>query len=485
MRLVAAGEERGPYISSAVVLGALALLTLTVFTGTRPLETAPVIALTIIFALAYRSLLAWDSLLAVLVLVILFIPIQRYVLPGSLPFELEPYRLLVAFIVAGWTASLLVDPRVKLLRTGLEFPVGLIVVAVLGSIVGNAGRVAEREPAVVKGATFLLSFFLLLFLIASVVRTTAQVDRLLRVLVGGGAILAAFAILESRTQYNVFSHLSGIVPLLEPADFSVVSSVEERGARAYASAQHPIALGAALVMLIPPAVYLVRRSGRKIWWAAGALLMIGSLATLSRTSVLMLVAVAIVFLWLRPKQTKRLWPLLIPAVFAVHVVIPGTLGTLKGAFFPEGGLIAEQSSNPGSRGQGRVADLGPSLDEFSHQPLVGQGFATRVVDRAHPRPSDQILDDQWLGILLETGLVGFVGWLMLLLRPIRRLGRAAKEDDSDRGWLCVALAASLATYAIGMFTFDAFAFIQVSFIVFILLGLAVATLAAKPADETA
>ena len=40
MRLVAAGEERGPYISSAVVLGALALLTLTVFTGTRPLETA-------------------------------------------------------------------------------------------------------------------------------------------------------------------------------------------------------------------------------------------------------------------------------------------------------------------------------------------------------------------------------------------------------------------------------------------------------------
>ncbi len=37
-----------------------------------------------------------------------------------------------------------------------------------------------------------------------------------------------------------------------------------------------------------------------------------------------------------------------------------------------------------------------------------------------------------------------------------------------------------------MFTFDAFAFIQVSFIVFILLGLAVATLAAKqPADETA
>jgi O-antigen ligase len=478
MRLVAAGEERGPYISSAVVLGALALLTLTVFTGTRPLETAPVIALAIVFTLAYRSLLSWDSLLAVLVLVILFVPIQRYVLPGSLPFELEPYRLFVAFIVAGWTASLLVDPRVRLRRTGLELPAGLIVAAVLGSIVLNAGRVAEREPAVVKGVTFLLSFFLLLFLIASVVRTTDQVDRLLRVLVGGGAVVAALAILESRAHYNVFDHLSGVIPVLEPGDFSVASSEEGRGARAYASAQHPIALGAALVMLIPPAVYLVRRSGRKAWWAAGALLLIGSLATLSRTSVLMLLAVAIVFLWLRPKQTKRLWPFVIPVVLAVHIVIPGTIGTLKGAFFPEGGLIAEQSSNPGSRGQGRIADLGPSLQEFSHQPLVGQGYSTRIVDRTHP--SDQILDDQWLGILLETGLVGFIGWLMLLLRPIRRLGRAAKEDDSDRGWLCVALAASLGTYVIGMFTFDAFAFIQVSFIVFILLGLSVATLAAKP-----
>ena len=483
MRLVAAGEERGPYISSAIVLGALALLTLTVFTGTKPLETAPVIALTIVFALAYRSLLSWDTLLAVLVLVILFIPIQRYVLPGALPFELEPYRLFVAFVVAGWTASLLVDPRVQLRRTGLELPAGLIIAAVLGSIVGNAGRVAEREPAVVKGVTFLLSFFLLLFLIVSVVRTADQVDRLLRVLVGGGAVVAALAIFESRAHYNVFDHLSGVIPLLDSGDFSVASSEEGRGARAYASAQHPIALGAALVMLIPPAVYLVRRSGRKVWWVAGALLMIGSLATLSRTSVLMLLAVAIVFLWLRPKQTKRLWPLLLPAVLAVHLVIPGTLGTLKGAFFPEGGLIAEQSSNPGSRGQGRIADLGPSLSEFSHQPLVGQGYSTRIVDKTHP--SDQILDDQWLGILLETGLVGFVGWLMLLLRPIRRLGRAAKEDDSDRAWLCVALAASLATYVIGMFTFDAFAFIQVSFILFILLGLAVATLAATSADETA
>jgi len=483
MRLVASGEERGPYISSAVVLGALALLTMTVVTGTRPLETAPVIALTIVFTVAYRSLLSWDSLLAALVLVILFVPIQRYVLPGSLPFELEPYRLLVAFIVAGWTASLLVDPSVRLRRTGLELPVVLIVAAVLGSIVANGGRVAARSPEVVKGVTFLLSFVLLLFLIASVVRTRAQIDRLLRVLVVGGAVVASLAIVESRTQYNVFDHLAGVVPLLHSGDFSVASAEEGRGARAYASAQHPIALGAALVMLIPLAIYLARRSARGSWWIAVGLLSIGALATLSRTSVLMLVAVGGVFFWLRRRETRRFWPLLVPALLAVHLVIPGTLGTLKESFFPAGGLIAEQSSNPGTRGQGRIADLGPSLREFAATPVVGEGFSTRIVDRQRLRPSDQILDNQWLGILLETGVVGFVGWLILLLRPIRRLGRAAKEDDSDQGWLYVAFAASLTSYVVGMLTFDAFAFVQVSFVLFIVLGLSVAALAARPASD--
>ncbi len=468
--------ERGPYISSGIVLGALALLALTVLTESRPLEAAPVIAAVILFAVAYRTLLAWDSMLALLVLVILFVPIQRYVLPGSLPFGLEPYRLLIAFMIAGWIASLLVDPEVRLRRSGFELPVLLILTGAIGSVLANSGRVAERDAFVAKGITFLLSFILLFFFIVSVVRTKAQIEQLLRFMVSGGAVLAMFAIVESRTQYNVFDHLSNVVPLLDSAPFSVASSEEGRGVRAFASAQHPIALGAALVLLIPPAVYLVRVSARSSWWwrVAAGLLAVGSLATLSRTSVLMLVAVAAVFLWLRPRQTRRLWPLLIPMVLIVHFVIPGTLGTLKQSFLPAGGLIAEQQSNPGSRGQGRIADLGPSLREFAEKPLVGQGYATRVVDTA--RPSDQILDDQWLGILLETGLVGLIGWFWLVARSIRRLAHGAKEDDGDRGWLLAALAASVATFAVGMLTVDAFAFVQVTVLFFILLGLGAAAL---------
>ena len=473
MRVIVGSAERAPVISSAVVLGALALLSLTVFTGSRPLEAAPVIAVTIVFAVAYRTLLSWESLLAVLVLVILFIPMQRYVLPGSLPFELEPYRLLVGLVFAGWLASLLVDPRVRLRRSGLEAPILLLMVATFGSILANGGRVAGLESDVAKSVTFFVSFVLIFYLIVSVVRTRAQVDLLLKFLIGGAAILAGLAIVESRTGYNVFNHLSGFVPLLEPAD--VLGTFEQdRGLRAYASAQHPIALGAALVMLIPPAIYLVRRTAQRRWWLAAGLLGLGSLATLSRTSVIMLVVVGVVFLRMRPMETRRVLPYLLPALVAVHLVLPGTLGTLKESFFPAGGLIAEQTANPGSRGQGRIADIGPGLREFAEKPLFGQGYGTRVVD--FNRQNAQILDDQWLGTLLETGLAGAVGWLWLFSRAGRRLARRARADSSSDGWLLTALTASVATFAVGMLTYDAFAFIQGNLLLFILLGLGSALL---------
>ena len=57
----------------------------------------------------------------------------------------------------------------------------------------------------------------------------------------------------------------------------------------------------------------------------------------------MLAAEVIVFLFLKPTETKKLWPALIPALAVVHFALPGTIGGLKEAFFPKGGLIAQQS----------------------------------------------------------------------------------------------------------------------------------------------
>jgi O-antigen ligase len=295
-------------------------------------------------------------------------------------------------------------------------------------------------------------------------------------------VVAGLSIVESWTGYNAFDHIDSVLPMLQHVDAPESS---ERGGklRVMGSAQGSIALGAALAMMLPLAAYLGLRARRWFWWAAVAVMALGALATLSRTSILMLIVILAVLLWLRPKQVRRFWPVLLPAVIVVHLLLPGTIGTLRSSFFPKEGLLAQQSENAGARGSGRVADLGPALDEFSQTPVFGQGYGTRLTGR--DKQNAQILDDQWLKTLLETGLVGALAWLWIFSRSIRRLARAAKEDQSEDGLLYVALAASIMAFAIGMVLFDAFAFIQVTFILFILLALGSVALNARDRSAAA
>jgi O-antigen ligase/polysaccharide polymerase Wzy-like membrane protein len=472
MRLVIGAAERGPVVSSAAVIGALAMLTFAVFTNLPLLKVAPLIVVMAVAAAAHRRVLAWPTLLGLVILVILLIPIRRYAMPGNLPFDLEPYRLAVALVAAAWVSSLLVDPRVRLRRSSLEKPFFVLLLVVLSSVIANGDQIQELGVGaiVAKDLTFLASFFIVFYLIISLVRRPEHVDMLVRTLVVGGALIALLALVEARTGNNAFNGLDDFVPLLEQTEEPSDTDLKRFGrVRAYASAQHPIALGAALALILPLAVYLAQRTGRKRWWLAGSLLGLGALATLSRTSVLMLGVIAVVFFRHRPKEMKRLWPLLLPAALVVHFALPGTIGAFQGLFFPEEGLIAEQQKAAGSVGSGRVADLGPSLGEWKLKPLLGYGYGTRIVEGQHANAF--ILDDQWLGILLETGLLGALAWLWLLARFIRKTGRKAKEDPSPHGWLLTAITASVSAFAWGMLTFDAFSFIQATFLLFILLGL--------------
>ena len=247
--------------------------------------------------------------------------------------------------------------------------------------------------------------------------------------------------------------------------------------RVYASAQHPNALGAALTMLVPLAIYLAMKLRQWRWWLAAGLCMLGVFATTSRTSIVMFFVIGAVYLWLRPRETRRLWPALIPLVLVIHVAAPGTLGGLKDAFLPKGGLLAQEAKN--NVGSGRLATLGPTLHrEVYPNALFGEGFGTRIVvhDGDTAPPNAPILDDQWLGTLAETGVVGGLAWIWLFGRYVRRVGRAAKEADSERAWLCTALVASVLSFAVGMLLYDAFSFIQVAFILWFLLGLGAAVL---------
>jgi O-antigen ligase len=225
-------------------------------------------------------------------------------------------------------------------------------------------------------------------------------------------------------------------------------------------------------MLVPLAVYRAFTFGGRLAWAAAGIMLIGAVGTISRTAIVAFIVVCVAMVVIKPARMKRLWPALIPGLLLVHFAMPGALGTIRSTFFPSTGLIAQQSDAP--VGSGRLATLGPALDkEFLPNPIVGEGFGTRVTvpDADVPVPNAPILDDGWLGIVLETGILGAFAFAWIFVRFVRRVGGAARHDDSPRGWFLAAVTASVLAYGVSMFLYDALSFIQVSFLFFILIGL--------------
>ena len=108
-------ERRALWIVVGVGV-AIALATASVRLQANPLLGAMVVGLVIVAF--QRYLLAWRTLFGVILLIILFVPIRRYTVSGNLPFELEPYRIAIALVLAFWLCALAADPDVRWRRTG-------------------------------------------------------------------------------------------------------------------------------------------------------------------------------------------------------------------------------------------------------------------------------------------------------------------------------------------------------------------------------
>jgi polysaccharide biosynthesis protein PslJ len=479
---VAVSAPRSSRAQAVLVAVAFLFIVLGLFADSLRIGGAVALLLLGIAAVMSKPVLEWRGLAVGLLVIVLYIPMRRYVLPGGMPFQLEPYRLYVSLLVAGWFLSLLADRRVRIVHTGFEAPLLLLVSVTLASELANPARVDSLASPVLKSLTFFVSFILVVYVLVSVIRTFAWLESLVRTLVFGGALISVSAVVESRTGFNVFDHLGQVFPFLKTA--SVTELGRAGHARAFGPAQHPIALGAALTMLVPLAVYVAMTSRSRAWAAAAVVLVLGAFATVSRTSIVMLVVVLLCFLWLHPRATRRLWPLALPLIVAIHFFLPGTLGTFQSYLAPSavakeqtqvGSTLHFDKSNPTWCNLApRLARVGPMLDLAQQKPIVGWGYGTRITSDTNteggPAPNACVLDDQWLGTLLESGGAGLLAWWWLIFSFVGRAMRVAREEDSSRGLLLGALGTSVVSLAIGMFFFDTFSFIQVTFLFFIFIA---------------
>ena len=260
-------RARRPPTSAVLIVGAVGLLAIDILRGGQGEIPAAAVVGLVLGIRAVSFLADWRRVIITLLLVILLIPNDgRYTLPAVLPFQLEPYRVVVGIFLVGWLASLLVDRRVRFRTTGFEGPLLLMTLAVFGSAVANPSRVSLVESYVIKSVWLFVCFVLVVYMIVSVIRTREALDRVIAIMVGAGCIVAIAAVIQMKTGMNIFDDLHLVLPL----NFNDIQENILRGGRvrATASAGHPIELSATMSMLMPFAIYLAVKFRKRVWWLA-------------------------------------------------------------------------------------------------------------------------------------------------------------------------------------------------------------------------
>jgi O-antigen ligase len=233
-------------------------------------------------------------------------------------------------------------------------------------------------------------------------------------------------------------------------------------------------------MLLPIALHFAvadagRRSALARWLPAGLIALALSLS-ISRSAIICTAIALPVLLTAWPRHLRRRVYLAAPALIAcLTVAMPGFYGTVLGLFTGIGNDSSAQS---------RTGSYGLAWSFVARAPVFGRGVGTFL-------PPYRILDNQYLGSLIELGFVGLACLLLLFgvgvhtSWQLRKLpgagermpvggvaGAAGGGARADSSMLSSALAAATLGGVVSFAFFDAWGFPMIPSILFLLLGCA-------------
>ena len=443
-----------------VLMGFLAVL-LALLAGSNLQSGNASILLGGLLLLALFRLSRWGpaSIGAVFAAAVLIVP-ARYTLG---PFAATPAMLIGIAAIGLWVAGKLIGRSFWWGR----HPVGTAVfyflfTVMLGYVAAHLRVLSGFEAkAADRKLIILLSAVGVCLLLADGVRSTARIRVVIGVIVFGGAVMASVGIAQFTTGYDVAAELRppGFNADIENLDFI---KYRQGFRRVAGTALHAIEFGVACAMILPLAIHLAATArslmARRLSATAALLLAVGIPMSVSRSAIL---AVAVVLVMLVPFWPSRIRFKVsagaVAAAFALSVAAPGLVDTVRDLF--------EDVSSDASVTD-RTTDLDPIFEYVAETPLIGRGYGTFD-------PQEYFfVDNQYLLTLVETGVVGISGLLVLLMiGPVvaRRIRQAT--DDDDVADLTRALSAIVVIAAVACALFDLFSFRIVTGLLFVALGL--------------
>jgi O-antigen ligase len=193
-------------------------------------------------------------------------------------------------------------------------------------------------------------------------------------------------------------------------------------------------------------------------WAPVALMAPAIMLSISRSAFLgVAVGILALFPSLPRKARVRLGAAALGLVVVMYIAVPGMLGTVRNLFES---ISADSSTTSRTDSYGLVGIF------VERSPWFGRGFGTFL-------PEYRILDNQYLGILIELGLVGLAafGAVMVTAIVVSVRGRRASTELLPRQ-LGAALAAAMLSGTVMTGFFDSFSFPMAAGTLFLIAGLA-------------
>lgn len=418
-------------------------------------------------------LLPWS--IAGFLVVLWLLPFDAITVPQvPLPVEATLDRVLFPVVAGLWAVWFLVGRARGNLRgrfTWIDGALFLLLGMSLLSVVVNAHTllVVDELDLSIKKLAILLSLVVFFYVVATGLRPS-ELHAFSALLVVLAAVAALGVIYEYRSGINVFYDWS---KALLPGAFSVdpAPADPEFGRESVTGpTAHAIAVATALAMALPFAFTGYMRSsatrGRVLYAIAITLILAGCIATVRRTGAVGPGAALLVLLVYRPRRMLRLLPLGLVVVLVTQMVAPNAPSRVKAQFVD---LFEDNSV------EGRTNDYDPVTPDIRRNLLIGRGYGS--YDPAHYR----FLDNEWLGRIIETGVIGAVAYLLLILAVIRVAHRAGRVKDPVRRSVAVSVVAAAVVYAVTNTLFDALAFPQAPYMFFFVAALATVALDAPGA----
>ncbi|BBZ30517.1 hypothetical protein MMAD_48120 [Mycolicibacterium madagascariense] len=381
------------------------------------------------------------------------------------PLGLSPARFLL-FAGAGlWVLTRLTGQRSPY-RLAILGPV--LTIYALSVMVAYGAQMTRPTPAPNIDPIFVVQLLLVLVVlfVFTVIHSAAGLLRVIKGLVAGACLSATLALLAIVTG-SATGPVLRIPGTVDGAGIPFTVDDVFRGGmiRAQGSASHPLELACVLIVIFPLALAMtlsLRAQGKRWWpWAvASAVIVAGSAATLSRSGTVgLVVSMAVMACYWPIRRTVT--------IFASCAAVIGAALLLQVPFVTKYATIFSADSSVAQR-----AAVTSALP-FDITPF---GMYARATGASSSGAGVPTLDDQYLKALSETGVFGFLAYVLLIGTTVVLAFRAfrnarAGRCDRQRAQLFIGIAASISAYAVVSLFLDMAGFLQIWTLMWVLISL--------------